>query len=75
MINEWILYNTYRALVKEGKAKAIRCPECSTEFSGARSKDLEFILRCYGCGLEVEPGITMLSDIKAVVGEHRVVDN
>lgn len=70
MINEWILYNTYRRLVTEGKARAIRCPECTTEFTGARDKDLEFIMRCYGCGFVFEPGLDMWSQIRAVVSEH-----
>lgn len=62
-------FHKYNRLVRRGLTKPLT-HSCGQEFVLAIGDDEKPVLKCYGCSTTTYPGLTMFSDIRAVVKEH-----
>lgn len=62
-------YHLYNRLVRRGLTKPLT-HSCGTEFVLIMGEEDKPALKCYGCSTTTYPGLSMFSDILAVVKEH-----
>lgn len=63
-------FHKYNRLVRRGLTKPLTCQHCETELSVMMGTVDRPMLKCFGCGVEVYPGLKMYETIRAVVKEH-----
>lgn len=69
---EFRIFHLYNRLAKAGKVKPLTCPNCETTLVTAFGEDDSPVLKCYGCGATIVPGLEAYDQMKAVVNEHYV---
>lgn len=70
MVTRYQIYNSYRQLVAEDKAKPLLCPNCEFEYVSSIGTDDEPVFECYTCGTKTILGTRSWSTIEAIVQEH-----
>lgn len=77
MSDNWFrILHDYKYIAEAGYVKPLACPDCDNPYSihvkWNEDREIDDIprLHCYFCNSTVIPGLSVLSDARAVVKEH-----
>lgn len=62
-MNKWAIMHEYRRAVANGKASAIKCPDCNSELVPIYGRDEDPSLKCLSCRTVFEPGVYVWDQI------------